>query len=282
MRSFILILGLLLSHSVMCQDPNGFYGIKRYISFDAQYSNPFLYNARHKGELLDFNLENTKATNMLNYHITYSHILADNFAFSLEFGTSSFDFSISHNTKVYAPEVYASSFFSKNNKLVTQLKASVVQVRSFTFLPIFEFARNHGLMPSGIFHQFGLGYSRTHLLDKQYKIQVSGMSNDILQQPFQESYVPTNFYDYKGKSIQSLVFLYGLVQRVPLSKHILFNYGIRYMLYMPLNFRLHLNGESSDAKSSEYIFSNSEASEQLNVRLFQSAIHLNVGLTYGW
>ena len=71
MRSFILILGMLLSQMVMSQDPNGFYGIKRYISFDAQYSNPFHYNALHKGELLDFNLENTKASNMFNYHITY-------------------------------------------------------------------------------------------------------------------------------------------------------------------------------------------------------------------
>ncbi len=283
MRNIVLIFSFIHLIGVFAQEEtNGFYGIKRYVSFDAQVSSPFIYNKIHKGELLDPKLESARSSLMMNYHFTYSKILDDGFAFSLELGTSNFDFAIGHNTKNYTPDVYATSVLAKENIIATNIKVPLVNVRSYTILPIFEFATDHGLIPAGLFHQVGIGYSWSQLTDQHYKIQVSGLSNDLLQTPVVKSYTPTNLYDYKGKSIKTFSFVYGIVRRVPITKHVLFNYGVRYILNMPLTFHVRLNGESSDPKSSEYIFSNSEAREQLSVRLFQSAIHFNVGFTFGW
>ena len=283
MKNVVLLFGLILFTHVFSQDEaNGFYGVKRYISLDAQVSSPFIYNTIHKGELLDPNLDPARAALLMNYHFTYSRILDDDFAFSLELGTSNFDFALGHNTKTYSPEVYANSALTKENILATSIKVPLVNVRSYTVLPIFEFATDPGLIPAGLFHQVGIGYTWSQLTDQHYQIQVSGVTNDLLQTPIVKTYTPSNFYDYKGKSIKTISFVYGITRRVPITKRVLFNYGVRYMLNMPLTFHVRFNGESSDPKSSEYIFSNSDAREQLNVRLFQSAIHFNVGFTFGW
>ena len=283
MKSFVLIFGLISTLITFGQEEtNGFYGIKRYVTFDWQVSAPVIYNTIHHGELLDPNLQSARSSLMMNYHFTYSRIIDDESAFSLEFGTSNFDFALGHNTKIYTPDVYASSVLAKENILATNIKVPLVNVRSYSILPIFEFAVDHGLIPSGLFHQVGFGYSWSQLTDQHYKIQVSGVTNDILQTPIQKTYVPTNFYDYKGKSIKTFSFVYGIARRVPITKHVLINYGVRYILNVPVAFHFHMNGESSEAKSSDYIFSNADAREQLNVRLFQSAIHFNVGMTFGW
>lgn len=286
MKKLALIFGVFYSVIAFSQEDeplvNGFYGIKRYVTLDWQVSTPWIYNSIHRGELLGPNLENARASMMMSYRFTYSTIIDDESAFSLELGTSSYDFALAHNTKTYSTDVFAQSVLAKENILATNLKSSLVNVRSYSILPIFEFATDPGLIPSGLFHQVGIGYSWAQLTDQKYKLQVTGISNDGLQTPVSKLYTPTNFYDYKSKSLKTVSFMYGVTRRVPISKHVLVSYGVRYMLNMPLAFHFHMNGESSEPKSSEYIFSNSDAKEQMNVRLFQSAIHFNLGMTFGW
>ncbi len=280
MKKAVLFLGLVSSLFVWSQETNGFYGAKRFITVESEFSSPMIYNTIHSGQLLNSNFEKTQASISSNYRFVYSSIVDDKFAFSLELGLTNFNLGISHNANVYAADVYKGSSFSKQNIELSNLKAPLVDAQTITIMPKYEFAMNPGLVPSGLFHQVGVGYNMTRVLDHHYAVQVMGVSTDGLNTTVQQTSIPSNFYDYSSKSIKTFTLMYGVAYRVPLSKHVLLSYGVRYMLNFPPKILFHLNGESADPKSSDYVFSTSEVREQMYVRIFQSAVHLNVGFVF--
>ena len=280
MRKAVLFLGLISAFYGWAQETNGFYGAKRFITFESEFSSPMIYNAVHSKQLLNSNFEKSNASIASNYRFVYSSVVDDEFAFSLEFGLTNFNLGISRNSNVYAADVYKGSYFTKQNIQLSNLKAPMVDAQTITIMPKCEFAMNPGLIPSGLFHQVGIGFNMTRILDHAYAIQATGVSNDGLNTPIQQTTVPANFYNYDAKSIKTFSLMYGVAYRVPLSKHVLFSYGVRYMLNFPPKILFHMNGESKDPKSADYVFSESEVREQMYVRMFQSAIHLNVGLVF--
>jgi hypothetical protein len=88
-------------------------------------------------------------------------------------------------------------------------------------MPKIETNSNLGILPSGLSHQIGLGFTLTKIEKKDYVFTNFNLTTD-------EKEIIKNaltFKDYKGFS-----FLYQMNYRTPISKRLFINWGMRYSL----------------------------------------------------
>jgi hypothetical protein len=156
-------------------------------------------------------------------------------------------------------------------------------VRTFSVMPIVEIGGKKGLLPIGISHQIGMGYTSSRIAEKDY-VYEPGTSGEYTYYDDQTGYHTVTyahlidslhtqqggFADY-GKKRSGVTLLYGLKVRTPITKSILINYGLRYTL--------NIGGKSDSNQYGEYDREAWTTNEIRRTR-FRSLVSLNLGLTY--
>lgn len=187
-----------------------------------------------------------------------SYALSNNFALGFEFDVEFMN--------IIAPK-YINTFNSSTGFTETTIRHEALSTNTFVFMPRIEFTSNNGLLPIGLSHQIGLGFTRTKVIEKDYDYLIFTNSQSPDFANFQE-----DFYDYTNKAFKGIVLMYTLNVRTPINKFMMITYGIRY------NFNYSMGAQTLSNDS--FYFSSSEAYLQSRRRRLFSIISLNLGMSF--
>ncbi len=236
---------------------SGYLGKKTFISADTRLFVPLLYNWTHVDESQKYKADGNSlnpARNLLSYgfNVTLGRAVDRKLAFLIQ--ASVLNFKVSNE-----------SFYTPNNGSV--IRSSFFHCRSLGIMPIIEITGTDGLSPIGLSHQIGLGFYQNKMVDKEYVV----LANEY---PDVVTYSKDNidFFDFNN-SVKSYSFMYKLNLRIPISRSLLYNFGIRYNL----NFTALAFGLSDDKKG--FLYSASETSEMIRYANRNNIISLETGLT---
>ena len=296
MKLYTLFIGFtLISFLSFSQDKEGYYGNKHYVSLETVFYSPLIYNAR-SGYLLDEQTFVYRKKDRLNYgfHASIAQIIKRNFAFVLELGVD--------NSSLYADRQVSnydmdkqSEFFSDNyysviayaiNPLTGESYSSYnynkfnidqenIDIRTITLMPKIEISTKKGLLPLGLGHQIGFGFSSTKILEKEYNATTSYDSyygsSDIDITTYKKY-----FYDYKNaENILNYKIMYGIYKKTPITKNLMIQFGVRYTL----NLRGKYKYDISDFES-PYYYTDNDMRSLVYKQQFSNFISASLGLTY--
>ncbi len=217
MKQFIIVLILLAPAFNFAQ--SGFFGKKNIVEFSTQGSIPLIYNLRNKMTEVNagHKAKNGTLNNQLNwfnygFNIQDFHYFKDRFGIGIHIG---YDFQ-----KAYTNEnMFYDAFYNGGVEMEN------LSMTTLTIMPKIEIGSLNGILPMGLSHQLGIGYTITKIKERNYLLNTGGsiISNDELKD---FGYTVLDF-DLKHKGLS---LLYQMNYRLPLSKHLFLNYGFKYAL----------------------------------------------------
>ncbi len=143
------------------------------------------------------------------------------------------------------------------------IKHELLDLRTISIIPKIEFTNADGLLPIGLNHQIGFGYTSTKVVDKNYVLKFNGTigaTETLKLAPIEDRF-------------RGFVIFYALNMRTAVTKHLMLNYGIRYSvngmiaLLEPTNI------------STGYQVSRFEIAQVIRGRRFRSLLTFNLGLS---
>lgn len=218
-----------------------------------------------------------KAKDLVNggVYVAVGTAVKRNVALTLEAGWWMFNTDGPSIVRFSAGDYYSSTMEIRHENL---------DVRTFSIMPIVEIGGKEGLLPIGISHQIGVGYTSSKPVEKDYLYAPAmsgpfsyydelGNYHSMDSKDFLDSLhtVQGGFADFKNKQ-KGVTLLYGLKVRTPISENVMLNYGVRYTL----NF-------GSKSGRDQYDF-DKEAWTQDEIRRarFYSFISVNFGVSYAF
>lgn len=210
---------------------NGYYGKRTFFDLSTVisvplFSNVFADNTAFKKA--GAGLSPGKDYFNYGFRISIGHASKRNFAVLFEYGQ---DYS-----NIY-PNIYIQSDYSgSNNYYQANFKHEMMDVKTNIFMPKLEFATRNSLLPMGLSHQIGIGYSKSKIALHEYTYLLTGEDENGV--PFTGGYKTYDAKDGNNQLINSkrirpvnkVILLYALNLRSPISKSLMINYGIRYTL----------------------------------------------------
>lgn len=161
---------------------------------------------------------------------------------------------------------YSNGFYTDN----IYLRHEMLDARTFSLMPVLTFGSDKGLLPIGINHQIGIGFTNTSIVDKPYAY---APADSYTSQQTLDNLNSANhgFVDYSRK-FKGFMFVYGLKIRTPLTKRFMLNYGLRYTL----NFT---SSNGTFYASTDYKMSTMDVRNGISSTRFRSIVSLNLGVT---
>lgn len=275
---FFFIIFILISHFSFTQDA-GFFGKKNVVSINGLGAIPLIQNFFNGPDSYSPYFKNkngklTPAKDLFNggFSIGYSHAFTHNFGLGFDF------VSFYSNTEGPVVGLYTEYIpdYGYDNYISVNLDHEALSIRTLTFLPKIEFQINSNELPIGIVNQFGIGYSTTKVIEKDYIYTITYPN-------------PDNYNGLENKRVfdekatyNGITIMYAFNVRTPISKSLLINYGIRYTLNYTFG------GESisgiipgsSANQSSNYLIDDVEMSNIIGKNRLANVISLNLGLSY--
>ncbi len=210
---------------------NGYYGKRTFFDLSTVISVPLFSNvfnentAYKKGSA---GLSQGKDYFNYGFRISIGHASKRNFAVLFEYGQ---DYS-----NIYPNKYIQNDYTGNYNFFQATIKHQMLDVTTNIFMPKLEFATKNSLLPMGLSHQIGLGYSKSKIALHEYTYIITGEDGNGV--PFSGGYKK---YDSKDEnnllfnskrmpSVNKFIILYALNLRSPISKSLMINYGIRYTL----------------------------------------------------
>jgi len=197
----------------------GLYGKKSVVEFQLFGNVPLLSNwldyrvfYKASGDQLE------QGRNLLDYGIRFGAMRA----FTNQFGLG-LEFTLERQ-RIAAPnsvELEFDSWFGSFTDMVN-VNHEFIRLNTMSILPKFEFSRASNLLPIGLSHHVGIGYTRTTIVERDYVYNVILNSN----------YTPTTdinsgLINYSNV-ITGFLVMYQLNMRTPITQRLMINYGIRY------------------------------------------------------
>ncbi len=271
MKIYIVFILIFLSFSTFLYGQNnGFMGKKNFISADIRVYAPIIYGLSTSDANSEYNKTEgpnfAPKSNLLDYgfNLTIGRAASRNFGLMLQISSSRYDFAVTDNQ--YSLD--ASNFFNTGDYYQV-LKINWLKAKVTTVMPIIEFTGNSGLLPLGLSHQIGLGFSTNKLLKDDYNVLIA----DAYGQQFIQK---ENLYDYSSKGFKSYVFMYKINLRIPINDYLLFNLGFRYNVnYYPKVFQ----GLNSSSET-KYLIENINLRDYMRSKEFRNVLSLETGLSF--
>lgn len=253
---FLLLIFLVLTALKSTAQNSGFLGKKTFVSAETRLFTPIWYNFLHGETTSKYKVKGDNlvpARNLLTYGFNFSlgRTIDRKSSFIFQFGILNFK---ATNELGLTPK----------NEYIN--KSSFMQGRSFSFMPILEFSGKDGLAPLGLSHQIGVGFVYTSMIEKDY--MVIGNTNPETKYTNEN----TKFFDYNLR-IRSYSLMYKINLRVPVSKRLLYNVGIRYNIN-PAGPLL------GSFQKNEKFFSSSETIDLIRSVNLNNLVSLETGLTF--
>ncbi|MES2800748.1 MAG: hypothetical protein V4638_12080 [Bacteroidota bacterium] len=224
MSKLFLALILVLTFSAQSQT-TGFYGKKNFIDFsgltnfklfsllfeDNSYYKPSFKGSNNlaKGyDLFDF-----------GFRASYNRVIKNNFAIGLEGGM---DFQHIGLGIV--------SYGNSSTNAYYEITHERLKINSFVIMPKITLNSKGSLLPIGISHEIGVGYTNTKIVKDDYVFKLVDYGwGSTAPNADDTTNVRNNYVDY-DKRYSGFTLMYGLKFRTPLTKTLLLNYGFRYTL----------------------------------------------------
>lgn len=210
-----LITGSLILASVIAFGQNtGLYGKRFIVELSSTGSIPVFnlgmrqYKAKnnrlyYKSDYFDYGVRGS-----------FSYALLNNFGFGFEAGIDFSSIPAPTGLEIDTNNDDYSDYF-------IDMEHERLKIRTISFIPKFEFTTRNGLLPIGLNHQIGFGFTKTRVLKDDYvyesydEIPITTLSDDL--------------FDYDNAAgVKSFQILYALNVRTPINKRILISYGMRY------------------------------------------------------
>jgi hypothetical protein len=262
MKNVIFFLITLISTPAAAQN-SGLYGKKLYVESNGlgnlvlfNRARP-MYNATASGKV-------TPGSDVFNYGYNVAIGIAVKHSFAIGLETGFTYVNAAGPEYIYVPD-------SDNNYYYDlPMDHEKLEVRTFSVMPTMTFGGKQGLLPVGINHQVGVAYTQSRILEKDYAFRTP--YSDPPAQKYLDSLFEANngFVDYDQR-YRGFSVMYTLKVRTPVSKNLMINYGLRYML----NITFQPNAPAKDYKSPGY-----QLYSDINTSRMRSIISLNLGLTY--
>jgi len=103
-----------------------------------------------------------------------------------------------------------------------QIRHEAIKLNTFTIMPKFEFSSRTNLLPIGLSHQLGVGYTSTRIVEKDYLYNVNLSTNDSIITP-----LGGQLLDYTDRW-SGVTVMYQINMRTPITDMIVISYGLRY------------------------------------------------------
>jgi hypothetical protein len=236
---------------------SGLYGKKTYIEFNGMGHVALVNQRGYVAELYGKTL--SKKSDWLNggFNVAAGIATRRDFMLGLEAGFWYFN--------VAGPDYLSDD----DNYYAVSIRHEMLDVRTFSIIPTLTFGGKKGLLPIGLNHQVGLGYTRTKVLEKDYSYR-PGSTFYTTQDELDDLHAQNGgFVDYEHV-YTGVTAVYTLKVRIPVSKAVMINYGLRYTL----------NFTSADTgPSGNYKMHPQTLRSEIGTARFSSLLSLNIGLT---
>lgn len=258
---FLISTLILLSYSVSAQKNHGFYGKTNFVEFTSVSYVPLiknLYNNGHGYEKSGSSLI-TASPDWFNtgFRVSVGRAFQKSFGASFEYGM---DF--------WSTPINTRDYFSNGTSIRIERHENL-SMSTTHFMPKLHFASKSALLPLGLNHEFGIGYTQSKVKNKEYVYQLDPFG-DVDPESSSE-YID---FDRRYRGVQ---LLYCLKMRKPLSKSILLNYGLRYTLDFSLA------SSSPNLNSAKfYLMTNNEIGVSTRSNNFKNVLSFDFGLTYAF
>jgi len=269
---YILVFFLLFTQFNICftQDKKGYFGHRSYLQLDAIANNPLFYNLYNEFLAYQVTSSNTliNKTDFINYGVKahFGFMLRRDISIGL-----SYAYELSN---AYPENVSVFDGLTYQNILAHEM----LDVRTQTIIPKFEFGTDKALLPMGLTHQFGFGISFSTIQKKDYLYEVSAFDSVgayTTQTKSYNQYVndldPIDFENVG--TIMKYVVTYGLNMRIPITTNTLINYGFNYMFNFGRNEPVLFPDQGNNAYTQQAAVA---MSKQRNLTF----INFNFGLIY--
>ncbi len=149
----------------------------------------------------------------------------------------------------------------------------MLDITSMVIMPKIEFTKDGGLLPLGLNHQIGIGYTSSTVKDREYLYTTSGFNYEYFTPNEDPEKLIDKIANYDQKHI-GYSFLYAFNVRTPITKSLLINYGLRYTL--------NIRNRSQIYSPGNYGMSAEEVSSRIGRMRLSNAITFNLGLTFAF
>ncbi len=275
MSDKLVLITFLLCYSITgnCQK-NGFFGKKNILSISGTGALPLnnmLVAARNSDKQYYKNSKNglERTSNLIDagINLSFIHATGKNFGIGIEYGIY---FSNSHGP--FEADVNGSS----DNYINMEIRHEMLDLNTMTFMPKIEFSTNNNDLSVGIHSEIGIGYSITSVRERQYLSEI--ISYGYNQNP--ADYNPSKVFNQKEK-YHSLTLLYGLSARIPITKNLMIQGGVRYSLNLNSNLLIDdLTPYNSSQKDKGFHASKAEIGNSVAGSRFFSIVTGNIGLAF--
>jgi hypothetical protein len=256
-KAFLLLLISFMFFQLQAQN-SGFYGHKGYVELNGIGCWPILARSGYYNTY-DESLRTKKDEFNSGFTVGAGYAVRRDLMIGLETGLWNFN--------VAGPQYfYISDGFG--NSYGYSIHHEMLDVRTFSFMPTFTFGGKKGLLPVGLNHQVGVGYTSTKVLKKDYGYR-SGDNYYTQQQLDEINEKNGGFVDYKNK-YTGFTAAYTLKVRIPVSKSVMINYGLRYTLNLTSQ---NITSTGNGKMASEDLY------REIRTARFRSLLTLNLGLT---
>lgn len=253
--------------SAMAQE-KGYFGKKTFIEIGANAQVPLFQNifGQEKG-YMDHN-----GTLRSSYNL-YDQTLRASFS-SATSETSALGFEVMLRNYAINPQkgdVLNRQYMDAGGSVVSQeiaARVAMMPVQEIVLMPKVTFSSG-SIVPAGLTHEIGLGYSLIRLKDLNPLVEMDSVGG------INSSNVSKTFVDDRATELKGLVFNYGLRLNYPISKSILFYIGVRYQYAMMLDKK-----EFKKYDQTESWFSGQEIWKTINTRRQLGIANIGLGFTF--
>lgn len=258
---FLTLIGAIASSS-FAQKNSGFYGRTLFVEVNSAISFPMLNTVDIFGNYHNSGryYEPDKFASALN--VVVGKAVSPKLSLSLESGLFFGNFSADDDSYYYGDYYYYGNVSPK--QMITRFEK--LSYRTFSIMPKFEISARGGNAPGGMSHQIGVGFTSSSVVEKDYKYSIYSEYKDSIDPK-------RDFVDYDRK-YKGVTFLYAVHMRVPITKTLLFNYGLRTTL------NLTPTGNVSNAGSKDLFIAPLEAAEAIKRTRFRTVFNFELGFTY--
>lgn len=254
----------------------GFLGKKNIISLDAKITAPLFYNysileeTRYKNKSDGGKLSPAKNILDFGFNATIGHSFSNGFGLALQYSSMTYDI-IAHDLNGSDEYYYVGQDTSGYDVTGYVTRGSFMKARTTQFMPTIEFCGGGGLLPVGLVHQLGIGFGKSSLLKKEYAFEARESSyygNDKTvrktENDIDESVYAAQF------NVTSI--MYKISLRIPITKSILYNIGLRYNINFTKSEYPSFNNQSTSVLSKFYVSQLIRQREFRGLSVFETGI----------
>ncbi len=216
-RYFLFCLTFILTANLSAQTTTGFFG-KRFL-IEGSGSGYFALFSKFD-RYFDHSLDLAHDGFDPGFKAQVSYVINDRFMLGFELAQ--------HAVNVVGPRWYRGNYNNVSPTFIVHEQLGTI-ARDYNLK--FEIGSQGNLFPSGLSHQFGVGYSTMRIVNKDYTYQFL-LPQEVTNIQAASAEVEATISEYAKNAIKGFNLFYEIHMRTPITKWLLLSYGYRVNLFV--------------------------------------------------